>query len=622
MGKLCKIIVKDKSLAMSEAACTRKVLAYDASHPGNVCRAMSKGNKDLVAKADCYKDAITQKTNPFDSSFAWLLRLYKTWNYHSIGSSGGDVVGGRIALGNSFGNYTTLLGLGIGAERGTSMPHLKELQGLKDERTGWSLFFESITRKPFSKGSEWSSVDRDASGIGISSFCPASGDTTCWNALSANNTNSWYEIQYQPNGSSWYGALSFDLSTKTYLHLADDQTLRQYSHPSRDIGFLGLSLEIGQAGPTTYLDPKSKTTPPSTLSIAHEITKYGLDILGTAFSTSTSSDPLQNASILLDNAGYGNSSGDLPPKLSATTEVPTLLLLNSISGGMKQNARLHFFDRLDDSQQSAFFWGNLVNTGILMATAGAKDSGGWLQGGLSSLLQTGNFVPSFKKFSPEAAYWTRFALPHIIGATGLLTDSAGTQQAFAMTASEGNLANGFRTSDAIKTTRYTYAQLNTSQTYRNGETIENPRGEFAIEHELPSGLGARYSMASPNFSILNGNAGSLVKNIGTDSGIIDGNDAAYDGEPLSTTVSSMVGWRGLVGDSVYGTASAFVGTSVDLGPTTPPSLGITGRVSAGIGFGFTAFDTKLKLGVDLSASKTETKKISSSELGIAIMLSK
>lgn len=558
---------------------------------------------------------------PLEPAFTWAIRPYYIWNHQSLGSSGGGVAGLRAAIGSSLGKHSALFGIGLGAEHGISTPHLKELKGLKGERTGVSFTLESVERSPFSKDSPWSSVNRDARGLGFHSFCPAQGSDACWTALSVNSASSWVELHYQPTGSSWYGALSFDLSTKTYLHLADDQILRQYSHPARDIGFFGLSLEIGQTTAPKFSDQK-KLQPASTIEIIQEIFKYILDDMGIAFSASASSDPLQDAGTLLDKAGYGNASGDAAPQRSATTEVPFLLLLNSVSGGMKQNAHLQFFDRLNDTQKSAFFWGNVINSVGLLAIAGAKDSGAYLQGGLSSLLYTGNLIPSYQKMSPEAAYWTRFALPHLVGLAGMLSDSAGTEQAFSVTAAEGTLANGFRASDAITTTRYSYTQLKTTQRYKSGESVENLRGEFALEHELPSGLAARYAIAMPQLSLMDGAVGTTAQNIGTDSGVISGNGTAYDGAPVSTTVSSAIGWRGTFGDTFYGSAAAFVGTSVDLGPTTPPNFGITGRASIAAGVGFTAFDTKLKLGVEASAGKTITGRISTDDWGVGIILSK
>lgn len=553
----------------------------------------------------------------------WGVAPYMTFNYDSVATTGGRAYGLRLFWGDAFSDRANLWGLAASFETASLQSHLPELNGKTDSRYGVSLFVDrwDISRTDAIDSNKpkpnWNFYSKDLRGLGISQFCPAVGDT-CWGALHVDSVTSLAGLRYKDmstGSKGFYGALSFNISTKTYLHLTSDDNLRNYSHPAREFGF-NLAVDLG------YGDPSIGAAANETLTgteMAHEIFKYLLEDLSLYFSAKTAGTPLQKASELLDDAGFGNNTPPGPnAQPSATTTVSTLLFLNAVSGGLEKSKHLKLFDKMSSESRDLFFWGNVGNSALLMVSALAADSNTTLQGALSSAQHTANLVPAWRGATPETTYWVRFAIPHLMAMAGLAASDSGKRRSFLLSATEGMMT----ASDVpVESTGYSLSLYqNTTQTFDKG-SLRGQRGEVGVEKKLKSGFSTRTAIASPNIAIGNGNVVAFGENVATDVGVVKGSGSAYAAPTLPTTVSSMVGWRGRLGDTVHVTASVFVGTAVDLGPQATPRLGVTGRASVGAGFeAFTLFKKGVSIGAEVFVSGAKFSDNTTTDHGVAAMI--
>lgn len=550
----------------------------------------------------------------------WGVTTYMTLNYDSLATTGGRAFGLRLFWGDAFADRANLWGLAAGVETASLQSHLPELNGQKDSRISGSVFVDrwDISREK-KLGSEdpkpnWNSYSKDLRGLGISQFCPAVGNT-CWAALHVDSVTSIKGLRYKDMSGSkgFYAAFSANVSTKTYLHWASDETLRNYSHPAREFG-INFAVDFG------YGDPSIGEAANETLNDTekwHEIFKYILEDISLFFSAKTAGDHQQKANDLLESAGLSNTDNSTPPtQTTATTEVSTLLFLNAVSSGNEKSKRLKLFDKMSGESKEMFFWANAGNTALLAGAALAKDSNTLLQGALSSLQHTANLIPAWQGATPETTYWVRFAIPHLMALASMATTDPGKRQSFLMSATEGMMTE----SDVpLESQSYSYSfNHNTTQSFGSGQ-LKGPRSEAGVEKKLKSGFSTRTAIASPVIAFQN--VPAIGENVATNIGIVDGNGAAVSSPTLPTTASSMVGWRGTVGNSVYGTASVFGGLAVNLGPQDTPQLGVTGRASIGAGFGgFTILEKKWYLGAEVFASGTKSSDSTLLDKGVAATL--
>lgn len=215
-------------------------------------------------------------------------------------------------------------------------------------------------------------------------------------------------------------------------------------------------------------------------------------------------------------------------------------------------------------------------------------------------------------------YWVRVLTPHLM-ALGGLAASAGKRESFFATATEGWFATALHPGSStglLDARTYSYSVHTSTQTFDKG-TLSGPMSEVAIENKLRlSGLSTRAAFASPVLSLRNRNVTSSLQNAASSAGLIEGNGAAYESPTLPTTASSMVGWRGSIGDEFYGTAAVFGGLAMALGPQSTPQLGVTGRASVGIGASF-GDKNWLKIGAEGFVSKSVFSDSTTSDQGVA-----
>lgn len=546
----------------------------------------------------------------FDNSI-FGFRPYASTYFDTVASAGGKAFGLDLYMGEASRDRHSNLGLAFGGQYSLLTSKLPELAGKSDSLKGISLF---VDRREFSDTSR--TFGRTMGGLGVGQYCPAVGDT-CWSTLYTNSSSSFIGYQFSNDKNDFGVSLSLDLNSQTYLHLTSDENRRQYSHPSQVFG-PSLSLDF-RFGTPSFGEAAGEAL--STREIIHEIIKYGLDDLSLFFGAHTSGDPLQKGKELLADAGQGETTTGPIKQPTATTNVGSLLALKAAIGAMGHNAHLELFEKMHKDQRPAFFYGNLANTGLLLASAWAMDSGTLLQGGLSSLQHTANLLPVLQGASPEASYWVRFFMPHLM-ALGGLAAGGGTRQPFLLTAAESWIAPALHAGSSenlLDSTTYSYSIHSSTQTFDKG-SLKGHSSEVAIENKLKSsGLSTRAAFASPVISLSNGNAISTLDNVATSAGLQDGNGAAYESPTLPTTVSSMVGWRGTLGDKFYGTASVFGGLALNLGPQDTPQLGATGRASVGIGVGF-GDKNWLKIGAEGFVSGSKFSNNATTDYGVAFII--
>lgn len=546
-----------------------------------------------VVKSAALEPEKKSEPNIVPDNTIYGFRPWATSYLDTVGSAGGKGFGLDLYMGKAFRDRFNILGLSFGGQYSLFTSKLPELSGksASDSLKGLSFF---VDRREFSDDSR--SFSRAMGGLGVGQYCPGVGDT-CWPALYTNATSSFFGYQLANEKNDFGVSLSLDLNSQTYLHLTSDENLRHYSHPSQVFG-PSLSLDF-RFGTPSFGGAVGEAL--STREIIHEVVKYGLDDMSLFFGAQTSGDPLQKGKELLADAGQGEDTTGPITQPKATTNVGSLLALKAVSGALGHNAHLELFEKMDKDQRPAFFWGNVANTGLLFASSYAMGSDTMLQGGLSSLQHTANLIPILKEASPEASYWARFFTPHLMALGGLAL-SGGKRQPFLLTAAEGWIAPALHAGSSetfLDSTTYSYSMHASTQTFDKG-TLKGQSSEVAIENKLKSsGLSTRAAYASPVIALSNGNAVSTLDNVATSAGIGDGKGAAYESPTLPTTVSSMVGWRGVIGDSFYGSASVFVGLALNLGPQDTPQLGATGRASVGAGFGgFTLLEKKWYIGAE------------------------
>lgn len=540
------------------------------------------------------------------------FRPWATSYVDTVGSAGGKGFGFDFSMGKAYKDRVN--NLVIRGQHSQFANKLPELAGKSDSGSLWgvSLF---VDRWEFSD--KYPTFSRDMGGIGVGQYCSAIGNT-CWPAVYV-DTSTFVGIQLANEKNNFGLSLSMGLNSQTYLYLTSDENRRQYPHPSQVFG-PSISADFRFGTPSIGVAAGEEL---STRETVHEILKYGLDDLSLFFGAQTSGDPLQKGKELLADAGQGDSTTGPIKQPTATTNVGSLLTMKAALGAGSNNAHLELFEKMGEDTRPAFFWGNVINTGFLFASAFAKDSDSLLEGGLSSLQHTINLIPILKEASPESSYWVRFFTPHLMALGGLMA-SGGKRQSFLLTAAEGWIAPALHAGNnetLVDSKTYTYSMHASTQTFSNG-SLKGQSSEVAIENKLKSsGLSTRASFTSPVIGLSNGNVISTLDNAATGAGILDGNGAAYDSPTLPTTVSSMVGWRGTVGDSVYGTASVFGGLAVNLGPQDTPQLGVTGRASIGAGFGgFTILEKKWYLGAEVFASGTKFSDSTLLDKGVAATL--
>lgn len=547
----------------------------------------------------------------------WGVSANTTLNYDSIATTGGRAYGLRLFWGDAYSDRANLWVLAGGIETASLQSHLPELNGKTDSRKGGSLLVDrwDISRKDEPDSSKpksnWDTFSRDQRGLGVSQFCPAVGNT-CWGALHVDSITSLWGLRYKKPGSSRYYAFSANMSAKTYLHLASDETLRNFSHPAREFG-INFAVDFG------YSNPSIGEAAYETLNTTekwHELFKYALGDLSLFFSAETAGDHQQRANDLLKSAGLSNTDNSTPSnQTSATTQVSTLLFLNALSGGSARSKHLKLFDKMSAESKDLFFWVNAGNTALLAGAALAKDSNTLLQGALSSVQHTANLIPAWRGATSETTYWVRFAIPHVMALASLAATDPGKRQSFLMSATEGMMTE----SDVpVESQRYSYSfNQNTTQTFAKG-TLKGHRSEVGVEKKHKSGASTRTAFASPVISSQNGNIVSTLDNLGTGAGVLGGKGSAYESPTLPTTVSSMVGWRGTFGDTFRLTASVFGGAAINLGPQSAPELGVTGRVSVGAEVGdITLLERKWALGAELFASGSKFSNNTTTETGAA-----
>lgn len=553
----------------------------------------------------------------------WGVSAYTTLNYDSIGTTGGKALGLRLFWGDAFADRANLWGLAASFEAASLKSHLPELNGKTDSRLGTTFFVDrwDISREdkvdPKKPKPNWNSLSQDMRGLGISRFCPAVGNT-CWATLHVDSVTSLKGVRYKDMSTGsrgFYSAFSLNMSTKTYLHLANDDTLRNYSHPARDVG-INIAVDLGYGDPSIGEAANETLTP---TEMTHEIFKYILEDTALFFSAKTSGNHLQKANELLADTTTDSSASSGPiTQPTATTEVSTLLFLNAFSGGSEKSKHLKLFDKMSSDSQDLFFWGNVGNSALLMASALATDSNSTFQGALSSVQHTANLIPAWNGASPETTYWMRFAIPHLMAAAGLAA-SAGKRDSFLLSATEGMMTE----SDVpLESKSYSYSVYqNTTQSFSGGN-LKGQRSEAGVEKKLlKSGLSTRTAIASPVIGLGNGNVVAFGENLAGGIGAVGGNGAAYETPTLPTTASSMVGWRGTLGDTAQVTASVFGGTAINLGPQSAPQLGVTGRASVGAAFGgFTVFEKKWYIGAEAFASGAKFSDSTTTDYGVAAML--
>lgn len=551
------------------------------------------------------------------SGTMWGVSANTTLNYDSIATTGGRAYGLRLFWGDAYSDRATLWVLAGGIETASLQSHLPELNGKTDSRKGGSLLVDrwDISRKDEPDSSKpksnWDTFSRDQRGLGVSQFCPAVGNT-CWGALHVDSITSLWGLRYKESGSSGFYAFSANVSTKTYLHLASDETLRNYSHPGPEFG-VNFAVDFGYSNPSIGVAAYETL---NTTEKWHEIFKYALEDLSLFFSAETAGDHQQRANDLLKSAGLSNTDNSTPSnQTSATTQVSTLLFLNALSGGSARSKHLKLFDKMSGESKDMFFWVNAGNAALLAGAALAKDSNTLLQGALSSVQHTANLIPAWRGATPETTYWVRFAIPHVMALAGLAATDPGKRQSFLMSATEGMMTE----SDVpVESQRYSYSfNQNTTQTFAKG-TLKGHRSEVGVEKKLKSGFSTRTTFASPVLSSQNGNIVSTLDNFGTGAGVLGGNGSAYESPTLPTTASSMVGWRGTFGDTFRLTASVFGGAAINLGPQSAPELGVTGRVSVGAEIGdITLFEKKWALGAEIFASGSKFSNYTTTDTGAA-----
>lgn len=536
--------------------------------------------------------------------------------------------GGALDLyyGEAMANRINFFGLMLGGSVSYLNSKLPELMGRTDSMKGLSLFVE---RWDFGKNyKDWATANapfmsRDSRGLGLSLFCPATGDL-CWPTATVDSASS-KGIQFRNDKNDVGVTLAFDINTQTYLHLTDDRERQHYSHPGQVFG-VGASLAFRFGTPGIGI---SKGQPLSATEVFHEVTKLVLDDLALFFGAKTSGDRLQGATQLLEDAGLRTPTPGPITKPTATTSRGNLYALKAAAGASAKNAPYQLFEDMTADDRSKFWWGNVGNTALLLGAGLAKKSDALLQGGLSSLQSTISLIPVWQGASPEASYWIRFVAPHIM-ALGGLAASGGKRQSFMHAATEGFLAPALHagsTDGLLESRTFTYSLYNATQhAFENG-ALSGQRSEIAIENKLkPSGLSSRAAIASPQLGAWNGNVVSTIKNVAASADVLEGNGSTYDSPTLPTTVSSMVGWRGILhdknflNDSIYGTASVFGGTTINLGPQSTPQLGVTGRASAGFGINL-GENSWLKIGAEGFFSFSKFSDSTLTDKGIAVTVS-
>lgn len=537
----------------------------------------------------------------------------------TVGTAGGGGGGLDLYYGEALANGGNFFGLILGGSVNYLNSKLPELRGSTDSMKGLSLFLE---RWDIGENYEdWAKANapfmsRDSRGLGMHQFCPAVG-IICWPTLSVDSTTS-KGFQFRNKKNDVGVTLALDINKQTYLHLTDDHERRQHSHPGQVFG-MGVSLDFRFGTPGIGI---SKDQPLSATAKFHEVIKYLLDDLALFFAAVTSSDRLQGATQLMEDAGLRTPTSGPIKEPTVTTSLGNLYALKAAAGAITGNGHYKLFEDMTADDRTLFWWGNVGNTAFLLATGLAKDSDALLQGGLASLQSVISLTPVWQGASPEASYWIRFVAPHVMVLGGLAA-SGGKRQSFMHAATEGFLAPALHagsTDGLLDSKTYSYSLYNaTEQSFTNG-TLSGQRSEIAIENKLKSsGLSSRAAIASPQLGAWNGNVVSTIKNVAASADVLEGNGSTYDSPTLPTTVSSMVGWRGRLGEAAYLSGAVFGGGAIDLGPQARAQLGISGYAGIGFGFGGIEFSgKKVQIGAEAFAKVAKSPESTTTDHGVAL----